>query len=308
MEVKTKNLKVVFCQNKKANAVCLMVGWAAPTANWFVLNKLKHDEPCRCPILAHGSECTALCYAMMQNVKKNLIGDVKAQQATKVSGVGCNLQNGEFYITICCQGTLSSIRKALTVTMASLVPEKLYPQYSMNIKHLNGHPHREEFAHCVNALSLDKICVQINGKANLDDAKLKLIAETAEGKLTQPIKQPKAEKPASLKETLGKSDYPTLKAKGMAAVLLADFLESQKQTVAVANSAVIVYNEKFDPKKINKAAVDRWAAKFSKIKDLSSALAYLACTKGRLNPADAHSASKAKTTAAQCATMVKAAL
>ena len=91
--VKVGNLSLTFVPNSKASCVCVTVGWSMKEGNWFVLNKLKRGVPCTCPDLAHGSEHTALAYTVFQLAESRLLGDAKAQQTSKASGVSCGFQN-----------------------------------------------------------------------------------------------------------------------------------------------------------------------------------------------------------------------
>lgn len=312
-DAKSGNLNLHFVQNNKAGGVCLQVGWKCPDGNWFVLNKLKRGEPCGCPALSHGSETTALAYSVFQYINNKLAGDAKSQEASKVSGVSCGLQNGEFFICVKPAGSMSGIRKALMVVEQNLAPEKMYPLYAANIKLLNGTSHREEFNECANAMResmKSQVCL-LTGKVKLDSAKLKAIVEKAAGKYSTGTKVGPIKKPASLVLANHGSDFPTVKAKGMNAALVSDFIDyATHERTAINSGDVLVYRENWTkPKGLNAKKVDTWCnARFGKLSDATSALVYLSCMKCEIDPSSAIAFSKTKATASSIAMAIKDAL
>lgn len=313
VDSKKGNLHVQFIPNAKAGGVCISVGFASPNSNWFVLNKLKRGEPCGCPSLSHGSEDTALAYAIYQNVCDKLLSDIKAQQASKVSGIACNLQNGEFTIYVKAAGNVSGIRKVLSVVEQSLTPDKLYQAYSANIKLLNASPHREEFNACVNDMHkhLKNIVAVVIGKVNMDKEKLTDIVDKATAKFNAGHALSPAKKPESLSFAKHNTDYPVIKSKGMMATVVADYITSATHERAVVkDGSVIVYKLEWTSKNINDAhRIDNWAnAKFGKSQELKSALVYLACVNAEINPSAVVSFMKESIDVKKLALSVKEAL
>lgn len=306
---KSGNLSVTFIPNQKASCVCVVVGWKVPDCNWFVLRKLKRGEPCGCVEVAHGTEITTLSYAVAQLIDMKLMGDAKAQQVAKTSGVSCDIQNGEFFVCVKTAGTGTAIRKVLSVIEQCLIPERLYPLYQNSLKLINAKPSREEANHCAAELrdSMKNLTCLIVGKAKLDKAKLDLITESAASKYSEMKDVGTKVKPASLSKPAGKTDFPSLKAKGMAAVLVADFMNVLREKVSINSDEVIIYREKWD-KKIDKKKIDSWVnARYGKLVGLGPALVFLASSNCEINPTEAIAFSKKDVTSKLVAEMIKSA-
>lgn len=289
------NLSLSF-QPTKAG-LCLAIGWKCH-ANWFVLNKLKKGEPCQCPTLAYGSECTALCYSLYELISAKLMGDAKAQEASKVLSVDCNCNSTEFFLTIHCGPSMSILRKVLSVTMKFLQPEKLFPAYKENLKILNGKPQRDEFDYSAKELraSLDAgVHVAAFGKVNLDSEKMKKIVDAASAKYTKPAKAlPAGKKPDSLSVQPGESQYPVIKVPNAAlGSALVNFFASVHERAVVGPHGVIVYKCRWAPSALLVKRLHGWAGpRFGKMKDVAPALAYLACTSGNAGPSVVAAAKK----------------
>ncbi len=312
LTAKAGNLNLTFVPNAKASCVCVTVGWSMKEGNWFVLNKLARGVPCTCPELAHGSEHTSLAYSVFQHVREKLLGDAKAQQATKASSVSCGLQNDEFFICVKTIGTVSAVRKVLSVLEQSLVPSRLYLNYVANIKLLNGKPTREEFMFCANDLakSMKSLECLVIGKAKFDKEKLALIVGSASGKFAaEEVKG--GSKPASLSAKPGESEYPTIKCDSpMSAILAADFLGNVSyESIDINSKTIIVYRENWkQPKNLDKKKVEKWIMqRYGKLADLGSSLTYLAVSQCMINPSDAISFVKGSVTLQTVANLTKSA-
>ncbi len=311
LSVKEGNLNITFVPNAKASCVCVSVGWELKEGNWFVLEKLKRGIPCSCPELSHGSEHTSLAYTVYQLVESKMLGDAKAQQATKANAVSCGLQNDEFFICIKTVGTVSAVRKVLSVLEQCLVPAKLFPGYAANIKILNGKPTREEFTYCASNLykSMQSLSCIVVGKAKFDKTKLALIASAAKKFAGADVKG--GTKPESLSRKANDSEFPSIKCKsGMDAILVANFLRNAlHEKIRVCNSDVLVYKEKWSPpKSLDKSKVEKWVmAKYGKLADLGSSLVLLAVSYCDINPSEAIAFSKQNVTASSVASAIKAA-
>ncbi len=307
--VKVGNLDLHFVPNAKATCVCVVVGWTMKEGNWFVLNKLKRGFPCSCPELSYGSEHMSLAYGVYQLAQSKLLGDAKAQQTSKAASVSCGYQNDEFFICVRTIGTLSAVRKVLSVLEQCMIPDRLYPAYASNIKLLNSKPSRDEFAYCVTTItkSMQSLKCLVIGKAKFDDQKLALIAESASAKFSAASSEA-GTKPYSLAKSRGESEFPTVKAKSpMAAIVTADFLHSALyERIDVNSQTVIVYNEKWSkPKSLDKTKVKKWVTqKYGKLADLESSLVFLAVSKCELDPSSGIEFTKKSATASTIGDLV----
>lgn len=279
MSHKSGNLSLHYLHNNNAGGVCLAVSFSL-TGNWFVLNKLKRGEPCSCTQLSKHSEATALAYSLYELVRDKLLSDADVQQKSKVSGVSCSLHNGNFTICVKTASSMSGIRKVLSIIEKNLTPKRLFPMYSANIKLLNGRPDRAEFSHCVNDMQkgLASLTCIIVGSVKLDKRKLEVVADAASSKAPSYADLKPTKKPASLELDANPTDYPTVKTSGMMASLVSDYIEnvSNARTVVMDNS-VVIHDMSWTSAKIkDKKKIVKWASSYDKVKDLSSALVYLA--------------------------------
>lgn len=305
----TKELSLCFVPNAKAGCMQLVIGWPAPHTNWFVLNKLKRGEPCGCFTLAHGSEETALNYSLFQHIRNKLNNDANSQRASKVSQVGCNVQNDMFYLHMQTVSNATGVKKVLAMIVQSLTPTKLYKVYCANIKVLNGKPNRAEFNHCANQalINVKKLSCVISGKMKLDNTKLNDLVEYVVKKYKSYDKLSPEEKPSSLNATPGKSDYPSIKAEGIAAPLTIGFLNTIYTDLMVVNAPnVLVYNNKWvAPSGVNDK-VDKWCnSRYGKIADLTPVLVYFIASTGAADPATLSAFATTKNDAKSVASMIK---
>jgi hypothetical protein len=305
----TKELSICFVPNAKAGCMQLMIGWPAPQTNWFVLNKLKRGEPCGCVSLAYGSEETALNYSLFQHIRNKLNNDPNSQRSSKVSQVNCDFQNNMFYLFMQTVSNTAGVRKVLTMIIQSLTPTKLYKSYCANIKVLNGKPSRAQFNHCANQMSISvkTLSCIISGKMKLDNNKLNDLVDYVVKKYKNYDKLLPEEKPCSLTATPGKSEYPRIKAEGVAAPLTIGFLNTIYPDVMVINSPdIIVYNNKWEPPSAINDKIDKWcASRYGKIIDLTPVLVYFITSIGTVDPVTLSTFAATETDSKSVATMIK---
>ena len=175
---------------------------------------------------------------------------------------------------------------------------------------LNAKASREEFNYCADELrkSMGSLTCLIVGKAKLDKDKLGIITEHAASKYSDSKKIDSKSRPLSLSTPMGETEFPTLKAKGMAAPLVADFMDyAVKERVAVNSGEVIVYKEKWE-KKMDKKKVDSWVkSRYGKLGNLTSSLILLAISDCNINPSEAIAFSKNESTSKSVADLIKSA-
>ena len=319
VEASNNKVKLVVTTYSKANGVIVNVGFKTPNVNWYVMRKLHRGEPCECPTLAHGSEASALAYALFQHVQDKLVGNPQAMAKNKATNVCCSYQNGELTLHIACQGTVSVVNRILSETSRALTPEKVFPRYQANIRMLNGSPKRDEFNACVNQMApgMAKISVLVVGKVNLGKGKkikerMTKLTGTVNKKLNKVSKQTPANKPASLKEKKNETQYPTLSVSGPAVVYVCDYLSSVlKIPIAVNSNKIIVYDKNIKNKLAALRAPKRVSAyvkKYSKVKDLNAVLAYLASANCNINVSTLISIAKGNSTLSKIESDIKSSL
>jgi len=264
----------------------ICISWKTE-ANWFVLKKLLKGEPCSCTKLSKYSEMTALNYAIFDAINTRLMGDPKAQASTKCSKVCCNYSNGHFTICITVPASLSAVRKALNIAVYNFRPSAMYAGYCTNIKILNGRPDKKEFAWCCNNIGSPKMHVMVVGKVNLgkeNSAKitgLNIISESCNAKV-QPYKKitPDAV-PVSHAETMGDTEFPTLKSSSKHSTLLLELISDfLPQSTAINSNELIIYDKGFKMNDSMRDRLGRWCdSKFGKIDNLSDILTWHLSTK-----------------------------
>lgn len=311
MEAKSGNLSLRVVPFAKAGCMQTMIGFEVEDINWFVLNKLKRGEKCSCPSLAHGSEATSMAYSLYRAIQSVIVSTPLKQEKSRASSMDCGVQNGMFFITIQHQSTLSALRKVLSLVESKLAPEALYKMYASCIDLLNGKASREEFNYCANSLrdSLKKLTCVSSGKININKEALEKLVESAAAKYKSGEKLKPESKPESLAEKEGTTSFPTVKASGMHAVFLANFLRNATtESVAVNSEEVIVYKQNWKPSAGLSGKIEYWAKFADKVGDLSAAFTYFAIMNRDTDPATLHSFSSEKLTTTELAAAVKKAL
>jgi hypothetical protein len=252
MEVKNKQLSICVgvCKKVADIAVCMCIPY---NGCWHCLNALKYNMPCD-HSTHKGSEHSALLFSVFECIRDKFIGSPLELMKSRVSHVNCNLQNGQMVISWNTQGSMSSLRKTISLALSCLSPQKLFSKYSENMKLISGKSNRGEFGTCANDLiaSIKKeICISVVGKINIDNKKLKAVSDSVYKKLP-------ASEPISSKDTeqIPKNDeyveiYPSIKASGISAVAVADYIRNKAggMNVLVNSDSVIIYNKLWETKR-----------------------------------------------------------
>lgn len=280
------NMAVKHIFDPKAKIAGIAIGFKVPDVNWFVMRKLKKGEPCNCSELAHGSEQTACVYAVYQTVCKNIVGDPRIREKTGADKCLFNYQNGEAVIIISAPATNSNIKTLLRLVAKSLTPQKFYPQYSINIRMLNGSPKRDEFNYCCNNMKLDCNIVIVSSLKNANEKDLHSVFVS---KLTKFEKQQPASKPVSLAKARGSTEFPTLNIKSdVARLLVADYISASGVNTALIDSHIVVYYPADRWETVRKMLddskkIDRYVDSHYRLKNFNSAIVYDALMSGQLN-------------------------
>lgn len=285
MEHKVKNINVCVGMSRKSPDLAVIMGIHFK-CDWSCLTQLKNNITC--DTVYNGAEDSALAYALFEHIRDKFIGSPLELSKSRVSRVSCDSQNGKFVISWNTQGSLSTLRRTIAVALASLTPMKLYSKYAENMKLLGGKSDRACFNHSANSMAnaiKSNISIVAVGKIKMDAAKLKDLVNRVS------IKIPKQETPPAKEITKPekRKDYshtfPVVKASGIAAVLVADYIRSKSGGMAVEldSDRVVVYNKSWEVKhKALKQAArinDYVRTKYEKLgKDFPCILAYYAIT------------------------------
>lgn len=177
--------------------------------------------------------------------------------------MGCNYQNGEFYITFSSPGTMSVIKKIMNIAVSKFTPNKYYQKYSHNIKLINGRPYKSEFLWCCNKFNKSTLQFFIIGKINITPVKFRDMVMAVNTKFPK-IPSSIGDRPMSMDKKHGNSVYPTSLAGGYNALFVIDFIKNEYGFPVSANSGkVIVYNKKWNilSKKVTMKQVNKFVSK-----------------------------------------------
>ncbi len=286
-DAKIKNVELVVSTCRKLPDLAVVCGMFYKVDK-HCLKQLRGGEPCEEKEAHDGAESAALAYALFELVRDKFIGSPLEMSRSRVSRVECHSLNGKFLITYNTQGSVSMLRKTVGLVLSTLQPSKLFSRYAENSKLLGVKVDRKHFNHEANLM-----CAAIKksvkfvaaGKIKVDGPKLKEVLDKVVGK------QPKLEvAPAKIvakppKREAYKQEYPVVKASGIAAVVVADYVRSKStgMHVCVHDEGVVVYNHAWESKRKMLKKADRIKdyvrQKYEKLgDDFACILAYLAIT------------------------------
>jgi hypothetical protein len=259
LESTHKNLNVSVGVCKKMPDIAVIMG-IPYVCDWECLNQLSNNSPCG--VVYSGAESAALGYALYETVRDKFMGSPLEISKSRVSRVSCNSQDGHFVITWNTQGSMSLLRRTVAFALGTLAPTKLFAKYSENMKLLGGKANREHFntyAHAMATAIKKGIHVAVVGKINIDAKKLNELTAKAYVKLPDQVLPSAKEMSKPEKRETFKRVYPTIKASGIAAVVVADYVQSRAggMSVAVDNDEVVVYNMSWKTKHAALKSADR---------------------------------------------------
>lgn len=287
MEVKSKNIELHVLPCKKLPDIAVMMG-IPYSCDKHCLTKLQNNI--KCDELHEGAESAAMGFALFEFIRDKFVGSPLELSKSRVSRVSCNALNGKFLVSWNTQGTGSILRKTMGLALSTLNPVKLFSKYAENMKMLGCKVDRKVFNSCasdmVKAIKKSVKFVAV-GKINTDRSKLSDIVSKAAGKM------PKIDIPAAkdiskpVKRAPFKTEYPTIKVSGIAAVAVADYVRGQSggMGVDVYTDMIVVSNDSWNSKKKALKSADRVKKyvqqkyeKLAKNKIFHCMLAYLAIT------------------------------
>jgi hypothetical protein len=313
MEAKNKNVCIVYGQSRRIgdSAVSMGLNYEVSPLCLELLGNNQKDTECH-----SGAACAATAFALFEAIRDKMIGSPLEVSRSKVSRVDCGSIGGEFVISWNTQASFSAIRKTLSIALGCLSGPKLYSKFAENCKLLGCKFDRDVFSECSNQLTAaikKEVKFAIVSKAKIDATKLKDLVANVVGKLPKQETLSGAKKPE--KSPDHKHEYPVVKATGISAVVVADYIRSKSggMGVYVMGNEVVVYNKSWVTKqKALKSASrvnDYVRQKYEKLgNDFSNVLAYVAISQGSGNASTAAKILKTKPTPSGMKELLKKAL
>lgn len=310
MEAKLKNVEVVVGSSKKLPDIAVIAGI------FFKVHKCSLEQlKCntRQKQLCTGVESACLGYALFELVKEKLIGSPLEISKTRVSNVRCNALNGKFMVSWNTQGSMSMMRKTIGVVLSCMNPHKLYSKYAENCKLIGCKAERSVF----NKLANDMSSAITKGLKVVVCGKIKITAPKLKDVLSKVIK--KLPKQETVKDTSSppkhdehKTDTPFVKASGIDAVAVADYISAKSggMSVRVCDGKVFVFNQSWATKhkalkKANRIN-DYVRQKYEKLKgEFSCVFAYMAITRNYTDCCTAARIVKSKPTPSSVGALLK---
>lgn len=310
MEAKLKNVEMIVGSSKKLPDIAIIAGISFK-ANKHCLGKLQCHEASE--ELHTGVESSCIAYALFELVKEKMIGSPLEISKTRVSAVRCNALNGKFMVSWNTQGSFSMLRKTVGVFLSCLVPHKLYSKYAENCKLIGCKADRSVF----NKLANDMSAAITKGVKIAACGKIKITAPKLKDLLSKVVKKyPKQEQvkdtSAPPKHTDFSTDMPFVKASGIDAIAVADYISAKSggMAVCVYDDKVYVYNKSWPTKRnaLKKAnrINDYVRQKYTALKgEFPFVLAYMAITRNYTDCCSATKIIKSKPTSSAVGALLK---
>ncbi len=294
----------------KKEGLTLVVGVSKRPADIVVgmSIKLKNIAPCcfkklknNCmqeAVAMRGTAQAAFAYALYEAVRDKLAGSGLEIFKTKVSDVDVNVINGMITIIWKTHGTISALRKSMSIAVSCLNPTKLFSKYAENYKLLTGNkasqveyqPLAEEFAENIRK----EILFTAVGKINITMAKVRDIVDFVVEKIPETDLHASALYHA--KNRISADEVPTLfphiVCKGLDAAVLVDYIRNNSNgiNVEIANDRVVIYSKTWntihknlkDSKKITNYITKKYSALEEK-NELAAIFAYFTLAQGLCN-------------------------
>lgn len=316
MEAKLKNLQLTVATCRKMPDIAVMMGMhfdVCAAALMKLDESFSFDNLQENNCFYTGSEEAALAYALYETIRNKMVGSPLEVARSRVSRIDYDAQNGKFLLSWNTQGSISMLRKTIGLALSVMNPHKLYSKYSVNIKNLGGKADRDVFNYVANKMvdSIKKgLKIAVVGRIKVDNDKLKdLLSKTDK-------KQPKLSTEKGTKPSPHEKfthAFPVVKASGIGAAAVADYIRSQGMGVDVLGSEIIIYNKSFTNKKATLKKADRVKnyvkQKYEKLgKDFYCVFAYLCITQSLCDCCTATSIIKSKPSANSMIELIKKAL
>jgi hypothetical protein len=314
MEAKLKNVEMIVGSSKKLPDIAIILGvfFNVPKC---CLEKLKCNDSSSDKLYT-GVENACLGFALFELVKEKLIGSPLEISKTRVSAVRCNSLNGKFLVSWNTQGSISMLRKTVGIVLSCLNPHKLYSRYAENCKLLGCKADRSVFNKLANemAAAITKgVKIAVCGKIKIVPAKLKdLLSKVVKKCPKQETAKDTASPP---KHEACSMDMPFVKASGIDAVVVADYISAKSggMSVCVHDDKVYVFNKSWETKhkalkKANRVN-DYVRQKYEKLKaEFPCILAYMAITRNYADCCTTSKIIKSKPTPSAAGSLLKKAM
>ena len=309
MDASVKNINITVCECRKMPDIAILMGIDYDCCKTSLMNLKTNNPPSD---VCNGAEGAAVGFALYELIRDKLVGSPLEIIRSRVSRTDCDSINGRFLISWNTQGSFTTLRKTIGLVLSTLDPLKLYSKYAENMKLLGGKNDRNVFNSKANEMigAIKKnVHFVVCGKIKVDAAKIKDMLSQVEKKMPK-METPSAkemEKPPSHDEP--KSDYPSIKVSGIAAVALADYIRSKSggMGVEVFDGHIIIYNHSWKTKQTALSKADRIKdyvrQKYEKLgDDFYCVFAYMAITQGY---GDCHAVSQIIKSKPKAASMVE---
>jgi hypothetical protein len=310
MEAKLKNVEMIVGSSKKLPDIAIIAGIEFKV-NKHCLEMLQCHE--NSENLYTGVERACMAYALFELVKEKMVGSPLEISKTRVSTIRSNALNGKFMISWNTQGSFSMLRKTVGVFLSCLAPHKLYSKYAENCKLMGCKADRSVFNKLANEMStaINKgIKIAACGKIKITLPKLKDLLSKVVGKC------PKQEQVKDVSEPPKHSDFstdtPFVKASGIDAIAVADYISAKSggMAVCVCDNKVYVYNKSWETKRnaLKKAnrINDYVRQKYTALKDeFPCVFAYMAITRNYTDCCASTKIIKTKPTALSIGALLK---
>jgi hypothetical protein len=313
MEAKNKNVCVVYGQSRRIgdSAVSMGLGFPVTPGCLELLKNNQTGNECYT-----GAEFASTAFALFESIRDKMVGSPLEVSRSKVSRVDCNSIGDELVISWNTQASFSAIRKTMALALSCLHGPKLYSKYAENCKLLGCKSDRSVFNECSNRLT-DAIKKEVKfavvSKAKVDATKLKDLITKVSVKVPKQESLSGAKKPE--KHAEHKREYPSVKATGINAVVVADYIRSKSggMGVYVLGDEVVVYNTTWTTKqkalKVTGRINDYVRQKYEKLdKDFANILAYVAISQGFGNASTVAKILKSKPSPASMKELLKKSL
>ena len=313
MDIKLKNFLVTYGQSKRIGDSAISMGIKYPIMACcleLLKNNQKGDD------CYTGAECSATAFALFETIRDKMIGSPLEVSRSKVSHIDCNFIGDEFVISWNTQSSFSAIRKTMALAISCLHPPKLYSKYAENCKLLGCKSDRNVFNECSNKLTeaiKKEVVFAIVSKAKIDNAKLKDLVSKVSTKI--PKQETLSGATKAEKHTEHKHIYPVIKATGIDAIVVADYIRSKSggMGVYVLGNEVVVYNTSWPTKQKalkNSSRIDDYVRqKYEKLDtDFANVLAYVAISQCYGNASTATKIIKSKPTPSSMKALLKKSL
>jgi hypothetical protein len=288
MLVKKKNIVLFVEPAKRSPDLIVSISIEFNSCN-YCYKRLKNN----CveePSLVKGAEEAALAFALYEYIRDKLSGSSLEFYNNRVSAVDTYIIDNHLVINWKTQGTSTALRKTVGIALSCLSPSKLFTKYSQNIKFLSGqNGKKEEFNYLANLLSESikkSVYIIAIGRINIDEHKLQTIMDTIHRKVPSIINIKDAKKPTHVSIS---RQYPVIKAKGLEAAIVADYIRnnSNGMSVEIGEAGVIVYSKNWEAKhtqlkdeKRIKTYVEKKYIKLEAKEELNSIFAYFSLSNG----------------------------